>query len=165
MARFYLIATALIVAIGSIVFARHLATLRDFEVRGTPRPGQTPTVTRGSGAHAPQPAATFSGEGAWVMSALPECFDQQKSVIGASDLLASKIPPASERLRAGTVLRWANCSVRVGAHDVLIARGGDRLRVPPESALYRRGDTLTLVWESAFGRTEIRVYDRGNRAR
>ena len=161
MLRFYAIATALVVAIGSVVFARHLAEMRDFNVRGTPRPGQTPTITRGAGGGAPRPAATFSADGPWVMSALPGCFEQQKSIVGASDVVNAKIPPASERLRAGTVLHWVNCTITVGAHDVRITRGDDRLRVPPEAALYRHDDRLTLVWESAYGRTEIRVYTAG----
>ncbi len=55
---------------------------------------------------------------------------------------------------------FGNCTVRVLAHELWISRGSDRLRVPPDARLYRRGDRLTLV--SIDGRhAEIRHYCRG----
>ena len=158
--RFYLIATLIVVAIGSVVFAHRLGSLRDFNVEGTPRPGQTPTNTRGDAAEAPRPARSFGADGPWVMSALPDCFDQQKSTIGPTDLVRTQIPPERERIAPGTRIVWNDCAIIVGANDVTVARGSDRLRVPPQARLYRSGTALVLVWTSSYGRTEIRTYTR-----
>jgi hypothetical protein len=152
--RFYLIATVIVVVIGSVVFAQRLVS-RDWNVAGRPNPNQTPTVTRGNGEQPPA-WTKFSGEGPWVMSALTDCFDQQSSKTGPAELLAHDVPPASERVRATTLHRGA-CTVVVREHDIWVLRGDDRLRVPPEARLYRHVNSLILVWEHA-GRMEIRVY-------
>lgn len=153
--RFYLIATIIVVAIGSVVFAHRLVT-RDWNVQSRPNPRQTPTITRGAGAASARTPPTFVGDGPWVMSALPGCFEQQSSKAGPSALLADALPPARERL-APTVLERGDCRIVVREHDIWVYRGDDRLRVPPEAHLYRHGERLTLVWQHA-GRTEIRVY-------
>lgn len=153
--RFYVIATFIVVVVGSVVFAHRIVT-REWNVQSRPNPSQTPTNTRGSGDAQGRAAAKFVGEGPWVMSALPGCFDQQSSKAGPSALLADAIPPASERLAPETV-KHGDCTIVVREHDIWIYRGEDRLRVPPEAHLYRRGGRLTLVWQHA-GQTEIRVY-------
>jgi hypothetical protein len=154
--RYYLIATVIVVAIGTAVFAHRLATLRDFEVRSSPNPSMTPTITRGGGVRA-TPVRNFSGEGPWVLSALPSCFEQKSSIEGPSLQLTHHVPPDSQRIRTGTTLRRGNCTIVVGEHDVWVFRGGDRLRVPPEARLYDTPKGLTLVYEHG-GRTEVRVY-------
>lgn len=156
--RYYLVATLLVVAAGSVVVAHRIATVHDLEVRATPRPGQTPTLTRGEPPAGTRSPASFRGEAPWAMSALPDCFDELGSVVGASDFVDAKIPPASQRLPAGTRLTWGGCTIAVGDDDLRIARGPDRLRIPPHAALYRRDDELVLVWRSDRGRTEIRTY-------
>jgi hypothetical protein len=154
--RYYLIATVIVVAIGTVVFAHRLAALHDFDVRSRPNPSMTPTLTRGSSVQV-TPAATFSGEGPWVLSALPGCFDQKSSIEGPSLQLTHHVPPDAQRIRTGTTLRRGNCTVVVGEHDVWVFRGADRLRVPPEARLYDTPEGLTLVYEHD-GRTEVRVY-------
>jgi hypothetical protein len=153
--RFYLVATVIVVAIGSAVFARSVV-FRDWNVQSRPNPRQTPTMTRGRGDSRATTPLTFVGQGTWVMSALPGCFEQQSSKIGPSTLLAGDVPPSRERLAPMTLER-GDCRVVIRAHDIWVYRGEDRLRVPPEAHLYRHGDRLTLVWQHA-GRTEIRVY-------
>ena len=149
--RYYLAATLIVVAIGSAAFAHRWYAAH----RGNP--GRAIGFAGSPAAGAP----TFGGAvGPWVMSALPDCFDQQRSTIGPADMVVRDLPPAATRLAPGSVLRWNDCTVRVGAHDVRIDRGSDRLRVPAEAALYARGGELTLVWRNASGRTEIRVYKR-----
>ena|ERR1700682_5050945 len=154
--RYYVIATVIVVAIGTVVFAHRLAALRDFDVRARANPSMTPTVARANGERV-TPAANFSGEGPWVLSALPGCFEQKSSIVGPSLQLTHHVPPAAQRLRAGTTLRRGNCTVVVGEHDVWVFRGADRLRVPPEARLYDTPDGLTLVYERD-GRMEVRVY-------
>ncbi len=155
MGRYYLIATLIVVALGSIVFAHRLTALRDFDV--TARATGTPTPTRGSGETPGVPFGDFAGEGPWVLSALPSCFVQQQSVSGKAAQLTRDLPPARLRIAPGTTLHRGNCLVTVRAHDILVARGADRLHVPPEARLYDTPKGLTLVYEHR-GRTQIRVY-------
>ena len=155
--RYYVIATVIVVAIGTVLFAHRLAALHDFDVRSRPNPSMTPTLTRGSNDARVTAAASFSGEGPWVLSALPGCFDQKSSIVGPALQLAHHVPPENQRLRSGTTLRRGACTVVVGEHDLWVFRGADRLRVPPEARLYDTPDGLTLVWEQD-GRMEVRVY-------
>jgi hypothetical protein len=154
--RYYLAATVIVVALGTVVFARHLGMLREFDVRGSPSPGMTPTITRGNGERG-TPAATFVGEGPWVLSALPSCFTQTSSITGPSLQLTHHVPPASQRVRPGTTLHRGPCTVVVREHDIWVFRGADRLRIPPEARLYDTKDGLTLVFERD-GTTEVRIY-------
>jgi hypothetical protein len=151
--RYYALATLIVIAVGSIVFAHRLST-GDWDVRATP--AGTPTVTRGNG-ETGTPVSAFTGEGPWVLSALPDCFDQQSSIVGTPLQLVFDLPPARDRLPVGTVLHRGPCTVVVRADSVYVARGADRLRVPPSARLYRTHDGLVLVYERG-SRAEIRVY-------
>jgi hypothetical protein len=157
MGRYYAIATALVLAFGTIVFANRLRALRDFDVRGKVVGTPTPVTDRDA---SPVPSGTFTGQGAWVLSALPECFAQQSSLVGTTRALTFDVPPARERIAPGTTFRQANCVVTVREHDVVIVRGGDRLRVPPEARLYRTPKGLALVYEHG-GRAQLRIYSGG----
>ena len=154
--RFYAIAALIVLTVGAFAFGRRIAT-SDFDVRGGPDPHRTPTNTRPAHERATA-APRFGGDGPWVMSALPGCFEQQSSKIGPAGLLQKDIPPERERLRPATTLRRGACTIVVGEHDVYIYREGDRLRLPPEARLYAHGERLTLVWFGPYGRTEIRRY-------
>ena len=151
--RFYALASLVVLALGSLVFAHRLTT-GDWDVRA--RPQGTPTITRGNG-ETGAPAVTFAGDGPWVFSALPDCFDQQSSRIGTPQHLAPDVPPQRARLASGTQLRSGRCTVLVRDDDVLVTRGADRLRVPPHARLYRTAAGLVLVYENGE-RAEIRVY-------
>jgi hypothetical protein len=152
--RYYLIATLIVVVLGSLVFAHRLTAP---ELHVTAKPTGTPTVESPGGPDASAPPVAFSAEGPWVLSALPSCFTEQSRVSGPLALLRAKIPPAAERLAPGTTLHEGACTVLVRAHDVVVARGTDRLRVPPEAQLYRTGAQLTLVARSG-ATVEIRRY-------
>ncbi len=155
--RFYALAALIVLTVGALAFGRRIAT-SDFDVRGgKPEPNRTPTNTRAANERATAPPR-FGGDGPWVMSALPGCFEQQSSKIGPVGLLKKDIPPERERLRPTTTLRRGACTIVVGEHDVYVYREGDRLRVPPEAHLYAHGERLTLVWFGPYGRTEIRRY-------
>ncbi len=154
MVRYYLLATLIVVAFGSLVFAHRLAAP---DLRVSARATGTPTVESPSRPEAAATIAPFSAEGPWVLSALPACFDEQSRVRGPLALLRAKLPPASERLAAGTTLRAGPCTLLVKAHELVVERGADRLRVPPESALYRDGAQLILVAHDGDA-VEIRRY-------
>ncbi len=91
------------------------------------------------------------------MSSLPGCFVERERLRGSLALLRAKFPPPQQRLRPGSSVRAGDCTLSVGAHDLWIARGNDRLRVPPEARLFREHTSLTLVFVSGE-RAEIRRY-------
>jgi hypothetical protein len=155
MTRYYLAATAIVVLIGSLVFAHRL---RPPDLHVVAQPTGTPTITvRGGGGDTV--ASAFTGQGPWVLSALPSCFDEQSRVRGPAAEMSPKLPPASERIPAGRTFTRGDCTVMVGSDDIRVTRGSDRVRVPPPAALYRDGDGdgLTLVTTSG-GTVEIRRY-------
>jgi hypothetical protein len=151
--RYYLIATAIVVAIGGVLFAHRLAA-PDLQISA--QPSGTPTVeTRVS--DVPSTPRPFAGQGPWVLSALPACFEEQSRVRGPAAEIGAKLPPAADRIAPGTTFRAGPCTVIVRAHDVWIERGDDRLRVPPDAALYRVAGHLVLAARSG-GLLEIRRY-------
>jgi hypothetical protein len=153
--RYYVLATLIVVAIGGIVFA-HRMTSPDLQISA--QPTGTPTVeTRVPDAPARATPRPFSGQGPWVFSALPGCFDEQFRARGPIGDLRSTFPPASDRIAPGTTFRVKACTVIVRAHDIWIDRGDDRLRVPPDAALYRVGTQLVLTARTG-GTVEIRRY-------
>jgi len=151
--RYYLIATLIVIVVGSIVFAHRLAPPN---LRISAQPSGTPTVeTRAAGA--PGAQRPFSGQGPWVLSALPDCFDEQSRASGPFAVLAAKLPPAQDRIAPGTTLSVGACTLIVRTRDIWVDRGPDRLRVPPDAALYRVAGHLILAVRSG-GELEIRRY-------
>lgn len=153
MIRYYIIATAIVVVFGSIVFAHRLAPP---DLRISARPAGTPTVETRV-AESPATARPFTGQGPWVLSALPGCFDEQSRVRGPLAQVELKLPPLADRVAPGTTLQVGDCTLVVRARDIWVDRGADRLRVPPDAALYRVDGRLTLAVRSG-GELEIRRY-------
>lgn len=153
MIRYYIIATAIVVLFGGLVFAHRLASP---DLRISAQPSGTPTVETHV-AEVPATARPFSGQGPWVLSALPDCFDEQSRVRGPVADVQAKLPPEADRIAAGTTLKVGECTLDVRVRDIWVVRGSDRLRVPPEAALYRVDGRLTLAVRSE-GVLEIRRY-------
>ena len=154
MFRYYVIATLIVVAFGSVVFALRRPA-PDLRI-SAPVAGGTPTVET----RVPEVLVTprpFTGQGPWVLSALPDCFDEQSRVSGPAAAVAAKLPPAGDRIAPGSTLHVKNCTLLVRAHDIWVDRGPDRLRVPPEARLYQVGGRLVLSARSD-GQLEIRRY-------
>ncbi len=153
MIRYYIIAAAIVAVFGGIVFAHRLAPP---DLRISAQASGTPTVeTRFS--EAPSTARPFSGQGPWALSALPGCFDEQSLIRGPYGEVSAKLPPAGDRIAPGTTFAVAGCTVRVHARDIWVDRGADRLRVPPEAALYRVDGRLVLAVRTG-AELEIRRY-------
>jgi hypothetical protein len=152
--RFYAIATLIVVILGSIVFALRRPA-PDLRI-SAPAAGGTPSV-EGRVPEVPVTPRPFTGQGPWVLSALPQCFDEQSRVRGPLRELRAKLPPATDRIAPGTTVHAGDCTVLVRAHDLLVGRGADSLRVPPDAALYRVAGRLTLVAHSGT-KVEIRRY-------
>jgi hypothetical protein len=159
--RYYAIATLIVIAIGSVLLAQRLS-MSGFKVHAdvkAPPPAAHGNANEGF-VTTPQPF--FSGQGSWVLSALPGCFTQVSAIEGPSQAVFFHVPPARERVAPGTRITSGNCALLVRAHDVWVYRGGDRLRIPPEARLYEAKEGLTLVYEHA-GRSDVRVYERSGR--
>jgi len=154
--RFYLIATALVVLAGSVVVAHRLATGARTP-HAAPRFSPRPVTGDANAGFVVTPPPFFDGQGGWVLSALPDCFDQMSSIEGPSALVRHHVPAQRERIAPGSTLHAGNCDVYVRANDVWVFRGGDRLRVPPNARLYAAKAGLTLVYDHD-GRTGVRVY-------
>ncbi len=154
--RFVLAATVIVVAAGAVVFA-HRGSPPNLQisakVSGTPTPtAQQPDASDGGTAQAP-----FRGSGGWVMSSLPSCFRERERLRGSVAMLRAKFPPASERLRPPAVVLSGDCTITVRERELWIARGADRLRVPPDAYLYREPGGFTLVYIHGT-QAEIRRY-------
>jgi hypothetical protein len=78
-------------------------------------------------------------------------------VSGPAAAVRAKLPPAGDRIAPGTTLQVGSCTLVVRARDIWVDRGPDRLRVPPEAALYRVDGHLVLTARSG-GQLEIRRY-------
>jgi hypothetical protein len=156
--RYYLIAALIVVAAGSVLFAHRLAS-NGWKLNAQTTASPPPAHPGPNNGFVTTPEPSFSGQGGWVLSALPSCFVQLSSIEGPSLALTFHIPPARERIPPGTSLHSGNCTVLVRDHDVWVYRGKDRLRVPPEARLYDTKDGLTLVYVHA-SRTEVRIYRR-----
>jgi hypothetical protein len=154
--RFYALATAIVVLAGSVLFAHRLVT-RGWSMRPDRAASRHVNPGNANAGFVSTPPPFFTGQGDWVMSALPECFVQQSSIEGPSQALVFHVPGAALRVAPGTTLRAGDCTVMVRPDDVWIARGADRVRVPPVARLYRTRGTLTLV-VARGGRTTVRVY-------
>jgi hypothetical protein len=156
--RYYAVAAAIVVTVGSLLFAHRLA-MHGWKIHAdaTGRPSAAHGNTNEGFVTTPEPS--FVGQGGWVLSALPGCFEQLSAIEGPAQALTFHVPPARERIAPGTSVRSGGCRVLVRAHDLWVWRGKDRLRVPPEARLFDAKDGLTLVYEHA-GRAEVRVYRR-----
>jgi hypothetical protein len=154
MGRYYLAATVIVVLVGALLAAHRLGP-PDLRIAG--RGEGTPTVERPAPPEVPRTPPPFRGTGTWVLSALPACFEERARLRGPVAELAAKIPPPSERITAPATLAAGPCTLYVQPHELWVERGPDRLRVPPDAALYRVDGRLTLVVRTG-ATVEIRRY-------
>jgi hypothetical protein len=155
MTRFYLAATLVVVLVGSVLAAHRFARP---DLRIVAQASGTPTVERPASPQALTSQAAFTGEGAWVLSALPDCLREVERTRGPEAALAGKRPAEADRIGRSVAVRAGACTITVGAHDLIVQRGADRLRVPPEAALYRAGNGFSLVVRTGR-QLEIRSYE------
>lgn len=154
MTRYYLAATLVVVLVGSIVVAHRLAA-PDLRIRAGG--GGTPTVESSAPPEPERLPPAFTGEGTWVLSALPACFEERSRIRGPLAAVRPKLPPEDARILPPATIRSGDCTLYVRPHDLWVFRGPDRMRVPPEAALYRENGRLTLVVRGP-SEVEIRRY-------
>ena len=98
------------------------------------------------------------GNAPWALSALPDCFAQRSETTGSVSYVESRLPAGAQPVRAGTRLTYGSCTILVGDGELLVERGSDRLRVPPQSRLYTVNDSLALL--NTSGSTAVlRIYE------
>jgi hypothetical protein len=151
-----LVAAIGVIAIGSFAFARRGGP-PNLQIRGKVGGTPTPTAERFDAAGTASTPAAFRASGGWTMSSLPACFRERERIRGSVAELRAKFPPTSERVRPPSVVMSGDCTVTVRDRELWIARGDDRLRVPPEAFLYRERGGFTLVYIHGT-RAEIRRY-------
>lgn len=152
--RYLLIASALV--LGAIaLFAplrRAHAPLEIASVSASPAGGASATNAADA-----RPHGALSIEAAWALSALPECLRECTVRRGSVAEIRARLPGRSVRLAAGSVVTSGACRLSAGTADVRVERSGDRLRVPPPSALYALDEGLALV-ERRRDVTTLRTY-------
>lgn len=97
------------------------------------------------------------GDAPWALSALPDCLIQQSEATGTLAYVRSKLPRGATAVAPGTVLHYGSCTIFVRDGEALVSRGDDRLRIPPHVTLYRVGNVLALLRDTA-ARGELRIY-------
>ncbi len=162
MIRYYAIATAIVVialAVG-LAFAPHeRAGFRPETAGASPMPEATGTPSIGrTQPDEPEPEALERvARAPWALSVLPECFEQRASARGPVDFVLAHLPGDLALVPAGSVLRAADCRVRVYRTSALVTRGTSVLFVPPTATIYVRGNTVALL-ERTDPHAELRVY-------
>ena len=100
----------------------------------------------------------FTGDAPWALSALPECFDQtSKSTSPTLPYIIAHLPAGAAMVRPPAKLHYADCTVQVVGDEVLVDRGSDHLRIPPQARIYTAPGKVALLRGSAGG-YELRVY-------
>lgn len=127
--RFYLAATV-IVAVFIFVITLRRAGPPNLQVSA--RASGTPSAPRLQGEENASPSA-IRGDAPWALSALPECARQHAETRGPIAFVQRAIPrdahPVEGHLEAGS------CSIDVRSDGIVVARGSDRMRIPPPARL------------------------------
>lgn len=145
MLRYFAIATVIVLTIVVYVTARTRLGL----------PGH---VNFWKVATPPPKADDVTGNAPWALSALPDCFEQTSETTGSAAYVAARLPAGAQLVAAGTHLNYGPCTIFVRRDELLVTRGSDRLRVPPQTRLYRIDGTLALLRTSGTT-TTLRIYD------
>lgn len=145
----------MLLALTSLRLARDTkaAAPRYTTATGTPGPAQRDFRRGGT-------AGDMDGDAPWALSALPECFRQLSSASGAPAFVRGKMPPGARLVPNGTTIVSADCTLAVRGDEVRVARGADRLRVPPVARLYEASGGRLVLDRRSGGREEVRVYAR-----
>ena len=149
--RFFFAAAVLVAA---FLFAITLRKLTPPNLQISARASGTPSPARSQGAER-SGTSEVRGDAPWALSALPDCARQHSEARGAAERVRRLIPsgatPVQGRLSAGP------CSIDVRPNGIFIARGEDRLRIPPPARLLRWDDRYYLYREDRKG-SVLRVY-------
>lgn len=102
--------------------------------------------------------APLSGDAPWALSALPECLVQVSESTGSQDYVRAHLPAHSVRIVPPQRIVYGDCAIAIEKDEASVARGADRLRIPPHVQFYRGAGLFAMIRETAQG-AELRVYE------
>jgi hypothetical protein len=146
-----IIVVAAFVVVGVYWNRENLAIrIKSVFVKTPPKAAQTPPPSK-------RAESSFTGEAAWALSALPECFMQTERASGPLNYVLSQLPPSAAMVRPGSTIDVADCHLAIQGASVLVTRGSDRLRIPGPARVYRAPGSLALL-RGADNGYELRIY-------
>ena len=155
MLRYLAIATVIVlgvfVAVGAWWLHRPRKPLQVASVNASPA-GPHYALPSPTGSSAPVTAVVD-----WALSAVPECLSQVSLTTGPLPYVKAHLPATATALAPGTILHYADCTLRYDGSTVRLTRGSDRLTVPPRANLYMRGRRLYLLHRDKHG-NQLREY-------
>ncbi|MDQ2680616.1 MAG: hypothetical protein M3Y21_06300 [Candidatus Eremiobacteraeota bacterium] len=156
--RYYLIATAIVLLVGSAIALRthavHKLHVKSVDVAGSPSAGRN------------QPAShyhnrAFFGDAAWALSALPECLTQTAEWSGPHESgVLRHLPPKASPIAPNTTLYFHDCTIHVERDQAFVVRGADRFHIPPHTRFWRLGEGLVSLHVRSGA--ELRIYSPSN---
>jgi hypothetical protein len=142
--RYYAIATVIVLAIAVVATAWSNRDFMRFHMGRTEHASAPPQHVSSSQTGGAVSQA-FRGDAEWALSALPECFIQRSESTGSIAYVRARIAADAQPVASGTRLEFGPCTIFVHEGEVLVDRGMDRMRIPPEATLYRTGASLQLL--------------------
>ena len=152
MLRYYLAATLLVAAFVFAVTARKYLP-PDLRI-SAPATG-TPSAPRVEASESPGTEPPVRGDAPWALSALPDCARQHSEDRGPAPAVRAKIPAGARAVDAPVLA--GPCTIEVRDDAIWVARGGDRLRIPPVAHLFAWGGRYYLFRQDG-SRGELRIY-------
>ena len=152
--RYLALASAIVVAVVLVVLAIPHASHDDAASRYSSDAHATAGPAQNDASHAT--AQPVAGDAPWALSALPECFHQRASRSGTV-AFARVLLSGARALAPGTVVHAADCTVVISNDFATVTRGENRLRIPPPSRFFSRGNE-TIVERHEGVRDDVRVY-------
>lgn len=154
MIRYFALATAIVLTV--VVLATAWSYRNEIAARVHPTAAPT-AMNGGVGGDTNGPRDPFEGEGAWALSAVPDCLQQQSESRGTIAYVRARLPKGAVEVSGSELLHYGPCTIFVSGDEVVVARGRDRLVVPPHATLYRVDGTLALLRTSGSA-ADLRVY-------
>ena len=155
MLRYYLIATAIVLAIAVTATAWEARDLIRIRIGSTnlqvPARHEAPNGNGGGG------GGRLHGDAPWALSALPNCLHQTQETTGEIGFVRSHLPAGATLVEPPATLTYGPCTISVVGSEAYVTRGTDRLRIPPHVQFYRTSEQLALL-RTIDGRGELRLY-------
>ncbi|MEO6835905.1 MAG: hypothetical protein ABI231_08370 [Candidatus Tumulicola sp.] len=156
MLRYFVIATIVVLGTAVVIAGwvnRDMIRIKIASVYAPVAPKPEPSSTTGRGT-----TVGLRGDAPWALSALPECLIQTSESTGRRSYVLEHLPAGAVAVAAPASLTYGDCTISVSGDEAYVRRGSDRFRIPPHVRFYRAPGALALLYESASGGNELRVY-------
>jgi hypothetical protein len=143
MLRYYAIATVIVLSVAVLATAWSTGNLMRIRFAASKHPAPPQNLRLGgTGGEA---SGAITGDAPWALSALPDCFEPISESRGHVGYVRAHIPAGARAVPPGTHLSFGPCTILVEKGELVVRRGADRLRIPPNATLYRKGSSLILL--------------------